>query len=542
MTSGNGLTVAYASYNKPASITRGTNTLFFSHDPEHQRFKQVAPGGTTLYLGSGGAMVEKFTGSGGEVRWTHYLVSAGGLVGMHIENSDETVATRYFHKDHLGSIAVITSEAGAVLERLSYDAWGKRRYPNGSDDPAGSITSQTSRGFTGHEELADVGLVHMNGRVYDPLLARFGTPDPMTESPFSTQGWNRYSYVGNSPLNFTDPSGYCFLGCFWKPIFKAIGNFLKQSWGSILQIAAGAICTPFGLGPVCAAAAATFVTGVTSGNLGMALRAGLISAVTAAAFQFVGTATAGNFPANIAGHAAVGCMSAVASGGDCKSGALAAGVSAAGTPLIDDAFPNAATDMGQMLGGTVASSVLGGIGSVAGGGKFANGAVTGAYGYLFNHLGHMLAGREAHQLLLEYLQERDGDVWSGDNTYGGLFGSKRPDLIFNREGVVDIFEIKPAGSDALGAKQLQGYLDIAGSAASPGPFGLIFTPLDPIITRTGAWFGASYTFKPGAYSGVVVYSVDQSSLADQILKVLNQKPSGIVWPGSKRRPPAPGPR
>jgi hypothetical protein len=56
------------------------------------------------------------------MRWTHYLVSAGGLVGMHIENSDETVATRYFHKDHLGSIAVITSETAVVLERLSFDA------------------------------------------------------------------------------------------------------------------------------------------------------------------------------------------------------------------------------------------------------------------------------------------------------------------------------------------------------------------------------------------------------------------------------------
>jgi RHS repeat-associated protein len=48
----------------------------------------------------------------------------------------------------------------------------------------------------------------MNGRVYDPLLARFGTPDHMTEDPYSTQGWNRYSYVGNSPVNFTDPPAY----------------------------------------------------------------------------------------------------------------------------------------------------------------------------------------------------------------------------------------------------------------------------------------------------------------------------------------------
>jgi hypothetical protein len=124
----------------------------------------------------------------------------------------------------------------------------------------------------------------MNGRVYDPLLARFGTPDPMTEDPFSTQGWNRYSYVGNSPLNFTDPSGYCFLGCFWKPIFKAIGNFISRHWGAIVQFAATAICTalpgcqPFL--PLVAGAASAFVTGVTSGNLGLALRAGFISMVT----------------------------------------------------------------------------------------------------------------------------------------------------------------------------------------------------------------------------------------------------------------------
>ncbi len=150
MTAGNGLTVAYASYDKPTSITRGISTIGFSHDPEHQRFQQVAPGGTTLYLGNGSAYAEKFTGSDGSVRWSNYLVAAGGLVGMHVENSDETVLTRYFHKDHLGSIAVITNESGTVLERLSYDAWGKRRYADGSDDPAGAITSQTNRGFTGH--------------------------------------------------------------------------------------------------------------------------------------------------------------------------------------------------------------------------------------------------------------------------------------------------------------------------------------------------------------------------------------------------------
>ncbi|MFM9849370.1 MAG: RHS repeat-associated core domain-containing protein [Hyphomicrobiaceae bacterium] len=70
------------------------------------------------------------------------------------------------------------------------------------------------------------------------MLGRFGTPDPMTENPFSTQGWNRYAYVGNSPLNFTDPSGYCFMGGFWQPIFKAIGKCFREGWRALVQSAA----------------------------------------------------------------------------------------------------------------------------------------------------------------------------------------------------------------------------------------------------------------------------------------------------------------
>jgi len=97
----------------------------------------------------------------------------------------------------------------------------------------------------------------------------------MTESPFSTQGWNRYSYVGNSPLNFTDPSGYCFMSCFWKPIFKAIGNFLRQNWGSLVQLAAVAlICQG---NPICAGVVTGIIVGVIGGDLGLALRSGFIA-------------------------------------------------------------------------------------------------------------------------------------------------------------------------------------------------------------------------------------------------------------------------
>jgi len=229
----------------------------------------------------------------------------------------------------------------------------------------------------------------MNGRVYDPMLGRFGTPDPMTESPFSTQGWNRYSYVGNSPLNFTDPSGYCFASCFWQGPFKALGAAIRRTpiLGNILTVAATAICTAVtGAAPVCGALASAAVTGLASGDLGQALKAGAIALATAAAFQGVGDITGhtpgfgtGEHFANILGHAAVGCGSAVALGGKCGPGALSGAVGSFTSPLTRG------LDFTPRL---VVTSVSGGLASVAGGGKFGNGAVTAAFGYLFNELGN----------------------------------------------------------------------------------------------------------------------------------------------------------
>jgi uncharacterized protein RhaS with RHS repeats len=75
-----------------------------------------------LYLNAAGILVEKVTGSGGTVTWNNYLFVAGKMIGMRVETG-ATVQTRYFHRDHLGSVAVLTNETGAVAERLSYDAW-----------------------------------------------------------------------------------------------------------------------------------------------------------------------------------------------------------------------------------------------------------------------------------------------------------------------------------------------------------------------------------------------------------------------------------
>jgi len=110
----------------------------------------------------------------------------------------------YVHPDHLGSFTIITNAAGAIKQHCTFDAWGNRTF----------VTKDNSlifdRGYTGHEHLPEFGLINMNGRMYDPIVGRFLSPDPFVQAPDFSQSFNRYSYCLNNPLIYTDPSGELF--------------------------------------------------------------------------------------------------------------------------------------------------------------------------------------------------------------------------------------------------------------------------------------------------------------------------------------------
>ena len=76
----------------------------------------------------------------------------------------------------------ITDASKAVLERFAYEVWGKRRNATTWADAAIPSSNNTVRGYTGHEQLDLVGLIHMNGRVYDPTLGRFTSADPIIQA------------------------------------------------------------------------------------------------------------------------------------------------------------------------------------------------------------------------------------------------------------------------------------------------------------------------------------------------------------------------
>lgn len=117
----------------------------------------------------------------------------------------------YVLKDHLGSWTVITDEEGAVEQELSYDAWGNLRNP-GTWCVDATIRPMFDRGYTGHEHHVGLGLINMNGRMYDPVMSSFLSVDRYVQNPGNSQGFNRYAYCMYNPLKYTDPSGWTMIG------------------------------------------------------------------------------------------------------------------------------------------------------------------------------------------------------------------------------------------------------------------------------------------------------------------------------------------
>ena len=231
--------IEYTSFNKPHWIEDDDAEVSFEYGPNRNRIIQAVnkDGVETTKYYIGGLYEEEYADDG--YKAIHFIRGGGSTAAIYTEKEDGTEATRFLHKDHLGSLHTITDEAGNVTEVLSFDAWGNRRNADWTPATSEIEPEETNRGFTGHEHLDAVSLVHMNGRVYDPVIGRFLSPDPHIQAPENTQSLNRYSYVLNNPLSYTDPSGF-----FWNKLKKAFKNaisFVEDNWKKIAVTAAAVV-------------------------------------------------------------------------------------------------------------------------------------------------------------------------------------------------------------------------------------------------------------------------------------------------------------
>ncbi|MCW8126990.1 PQQ-binding-like beta-propeller repeat protein [Microbulbifer halophilus] len=381
-----GRSLKYTTFDKPSEISKDGHKTEFQYGPDRKRYLRIDTDGNgqvteTRYIGS----VEKVTRNG--VTEIKRYLPGGALVTV----SGGERESQYLHKDHLGSLDVITNGDGQIARDdnnrqlvFSFDAWGQRRNAlDWSELLSGALVgfdaSITTRGFTGHEMLDQVGLIHMNGRIYDPRLAKFLQADPFVQEPGYSQSHNRYAYVWNNPLNATDPSGY-FVG------FTLIATIaLAAAETTVVWYVAGGIM-----------AAAGFMDALAQGaTASQALQGGLIAGVSAAAFAGIGEYLSGGFEGSFAAglsgegfalklglHGLAGGVMSELQGGKFGHGFAAAGLTALGTSFNNS---NHIGGEGFSMGRVAIGSVIGGTASKVSGGKFANGAATGAFSQALNN-------------------------------------------------------------------------------------------------------------------------------------------------------------
>jgi RHS repeat-associated protein len=341
--------------------------------------------------------------------WHYPMRQASPIYGDQVIDRPErttrlTTALRYFVKDHLGSITGILDESGAFVDKFNYDPWGSRA---GEDRRYVSLRN----GFTEHDQLDSMGLVHMGGRVYDTYLGRFISADPFVQIPLHSQAYNRYAYAMNNPLRYIDPSGYDLWGDFTHAVggfFGAVGNalgaildaavgkplawigeqlnkagrWLNENWRTVAVIAATialSVLAP-GIGPIAIGAIAGGLQGALyGGRVEDVLRGAVIGAVSGAlaagATEITGTAN--NFQTAF-GQGVAGGMSAGLSGNDPGRGFLAALFGRLIVPGIENA-PGA----GYRI---AAAAAVGGVEGELTGDTFENGAISGAMSRAFSEV------------------------------------------------------------------------------------------------------------------------------------------------------------
>jgi RHS repeat-associated protein len=285
--------ITYTAFNSVETIVEGAYEAFFTYGPDQQRSKM-------LINHHGSTYIERMYMAGGQYERDHlpdgswrnltYISTPAGLSAVFIQNEGSQEEEFYFiHTDYQGSIMALTDYNGQLVEEYSYDPWGNRRdpntwqtiYTNTTNPTAGQSGSQSLlwgvggalfRGYTFHEHLDCFALINMNGRMYDPVLGRMLSADNYMHS--GTQGLNRYAYVYNNPLKYTDPSGeiiHLAVGAMIGGIANTLSNAKNiNSFGDGLMY--------FGIGAVGGAIGAGIGAGIVSTVAGGKFMAGFIGA------------------------------------------------------------------------------------------------------------------------------------------------------------------------------------------------------------------------------------------------------------------------
>lgn len=234
--------ITYNMFKSPVQIEeKGIDKISFNYNDGNDRSAMFYGGvqddkllrPLRKYYSADGSMEIKENRTTAVFEFIIYIGGDGYSAPIAVKSNGTTQDYLYLQRDYQGSIVSITNQTGTVVERRLFDAWGA--IVSVQDGIGKTLTGFTilDRGYTGHEHLQSVGLINMNGRIYDPKLHRFLQPDNFVQDPFNTQNFNRYGYCWNNPLVYTDPSGEIIPLIIVGIIVVSAAINVYQNWDNI---------------------------------------------------------------------------------------------------------------------------------------------------------------------------------------------------------------------------------------------------------------------------------------------------------------------
>ncbi|WP_294310216.1 RHS repeat-associated core domain-containing protein [uncultured Chryseobacterium sp.] len=369
---------------------------------------------------------------------------------LFVKNYDDANGSyKFLHKDYIGSILAISDEAGNKLEQRHFDAWGNLTHlqiGSGNIITDKNTIDATSllleRGYTGHEHFAEVGIIHMNGRLYDPLLRRFLNADENIQDPYNTQNYNKYGYVLNNPLMFNDPSGEIFgIG---ETIVSAIiiGAMVGAASYVVSAIILGSKFTLQGFFK------AQFF-GAISGAVTFGIGSAFTSTAVVGALGNVGAAAV----QALAHGLAQGVLSMMQTG-DLSQAGMSAITAVVTSGLMSGLTKVAPAVTNSMVGSMAVGGVIGGVTQELAGGNFWQGAAIGMIVAGLNHAMHKIgATTDEKSGLLEKNQDQNHGLQQDKDGY--LVNNSKKTIYYKSENGSDKIAVKPGEKVYVGVDGLR---------------------------------------------------------------------------------------
>ncbi|CAC9645498.1 hypothetical protein [uncultured Gammaproteobacteria bacterium] len=417
-TGNNARIIEYTPFNKTKKLTtqttNGTEVNETTYDANNNRIIQKAyhdtstgthPNKITYHINKGYTVIHTTDNQNNEVIiHRHNIFVNGKVVATYdkalVNNVKAVDQVAYMHTDALGNIVTVTGNNGEIRLRQATSPFGETITQGLVDNTAtGHFQKDDLRGFTGHEQLPRHNIINMNARLYDPLTARFLSADSLIPNSKDPLAYNRYIYVRNNPLKYTDPTGH-----WWQLAVAAVMMVISATTDdpAIAKVTAiaGMLLMGDALGGAgLSAAESGAVIGFTQGtlnsaNLGEGVKQGVISGITAAAISEVahgGENNASEFTTTeqLALQGLVGGISTELRGGKFQDGFVSAIISKG----VDLGLEGQQLDFYTQGAITM---IAGGLASKAGGGSFEDGAVQAGMVFLYN-FNKILTAEDAEQ-------------------------------------------------------------------------------------------------------------------------------------------------